>query len=81
MEMEEVRAAILMSTKKAVASATPMLPMVANRAGSTVKIRVSSERRPPELLKIATPRASATYMAGKIRKPASTAMPMSTSAT
>ena len=46
MEMEEVRAAILISTKKAVASAAPMPSIVSNSAGSIVKMRVSSESRP-----------------------------------
>ncbi len=72
---------MLINKKKAVASHTPLVLMVSNSAGSTVNISVSSESNPPASLKMATPRASATYMAGRIKKPASTAMPTSTRAT
>ena len=81
MEIEEVTAAILINAKKAVANQMPAPSIVSNRAGNTVKISVSSEINPPASLKIATPRASATYMAGRIKNPANTAMPTSTRAT
>ncbi len=81
MDMEEVSAATLIKKKKAVASTTPAVPSVANNSGKTVKISVSSDSRAPLAEKMSTPRSAATYMAGRIRKPANTAIPTSIKAT
>ena len=71
-EMDEVRAAMVINTKNATPTTMPVSPIVLNRAGNTVKIKVSSPISFPAASKISTPLCCATYIAGIISNPAST---------
>ena len=80
-EIEDVSDAIVISRKNASETNMPMAPMSSNNSGNTDTIRAGPATRLPSGLKISTPLASATYIAGRMSMPAITAIPISSKAT